>query len=189
MFTLIVRQSLRNRLFVLVGAALLVIYGSLLLPRMPIDVFPDLNRATVTLMTEVPGLAPEEVDLLVSYPLETSMSGMPGVVRVRSVSSPGLSIVFVEFDWNTDVYINRQQVAERLTLVGGQLPAGATPHMGPITSLMGEIMLYLAVARGAATSCVTGLKRSVSVFVAQTKLALLRPKRVPRTIPAVRRGQ
>jgi HME family heavy-metal exporter len=146
MFTFLVTHSLRNRLLVMALAVVLVVWGAFTATHLPVDVLPDLNKPTVTIMTEAEGLAPPEVEQLVSFVIETQMNGVPGVSRVRSVSGVGLSIVYVEFDWGTDIYRNRQQIAERLALVRDQLPANVAPQMGPVNSIMGQIVLIALTA-------------------------------------------
>ena len=149
MFTFLVSASLRNRLLVLAMAGILVLLGAYTARQLPVDVFPDLNRPTVTIMTESEGYAPPEVEQLVSFPIETQMNGVPGVSRVRSVSGIGLSIVYVEFDWGTDIFRNRQLVAERLAQVQSQLPLNVTPQIGPISSIMGQILLIAVTSKTA----------------------------------------
>ncbi|MCG5248765.1 efflux RND transporter permease subunit [Methylorubrum extorquens] len=166
MFTFLVSQSVRNRLLVLAMATVLVLYGAFTATKLPVDVFPDLNRPTVTIMTEAEGYAPQEVEQLVTYPIETRMNGLPGVTRVRSVSGVGLSITYVEFDWGTDIYRNRQQVAERLSLVQDQLPRGVTPVMGPISSIMGQILLVAVTSETASPMQV----REVADFTIRPRL-------------------
>jgi len=140
MFKWLLENSLANRLLVLIAGAVLMAYGAFTLTRTPVDVFPDLNKPTVTIMTEAGGMAAEEVEQLITFPLETAMNGLPGVESIRSTSSAGLSFLYVTFNWDTEIFRARQLVSERLSAMEQGLPAGVMPRMGPISSIMGEIM-------------------------------------------------
>ena len=139
MLNKLIKFSLQNRLFVVAFAALLLVWGSWTAINLPVDVLPDLNRPRVTVFLEAGGMSPEEIEVQAVLPIETALNGSPGVEVVRSSSSRGIGLVFVEFDWDVDVFRARQLVAEKLATV--PLPQNITPVMGPISSVMGQIML------------------------------------------------
>ena len=138
MLNRIIRFSLNNRMVVLLCSVLLILAGAYQSSRMEVDVFPDLNAPTVVVMTEAKGMAAEEVERLVSFPIETAVNGATDVRRVRSSSTTGFSVVWVEFDWGTDIYRARQIVSEKLAAITDQLPPNAgSPTLGPQSSILG----------------------------------------------------
>lgn len=153
MLTHLIKCSLERRGLVLACTVLLLAVSAYQVPRMPVEVFPELNAPTVTIMTEAPGYAPEEVELAVTFPIETALNGIPGLRRLRSSSALGLSIVWAEFDFGADIYRNRQLVAERLDRTRADLPGNVhPPEMTPVASIAGEIMLLGLVSPTDATS-------------------------------------
>jgi CzcA family heavy metal efflux pump len=174
----IIQWSLRNRLFVIAGALLLLVWGGYESARTPVDVFPDLTAPTVTVVTEAEGMAPADMEALVTFPIETALNGAPGVRRVRSSTKIGLSTITVEFAWGTDALLARQIVAEKLQLARAALPPGIeAPIMAPAASVMGEIM-FIALAWddaakvGAGETATVALKQTADYVLRRRLLAV-----------------
>src|SRR5215213_201989 len=140
MLNAVIRLSLRYRTLVLAASLVVLIYGGYLTTEIPIDVFPDLDRPRVVILTECPGLSPEEVESLVTLPIETALLGATGVQDVRSQSSPGLVVIYIAFDWRTETRAALQVVQERLASVASAMPEGVRPQMTPPVSIMGQFM-------------------------------------------------
>src|SRR5215218_4883963 len=141
MLNAIIRFSLRYRLLVVVLSLTLMVYGTYLATTLPIDVFPDLDRPRVVIITECPGLATEEVEMLVTQPIEIALLGAAGVQAVRSQTTAGLNVIYIEFNWTTEIRAARQTVQERLGTLAGVLPEGIRPQMTPPASIMGQIVI------------------------------------------------
>ena len=141
MLNAIIKFSLRQPMLIIALSLLVVVVGTREALDLPIDVFPDLNRPRVVIITEAQGYAAEEVERLVNIPLEAVLNGATGVEAVRSSAGEGVSVIFVEFDWATDIYIDRQIVTERLQVAQERLPDDVQPQLAPIASIMGQIML------------------------------------------------
>lgn len=169
----IIQSSLRNRLFVIVGALLLLVWGGYETTRTPVDVFPDLTAPTVIVVTDAQGMAPIDMEALVTFPIETALNGAPGVRRVRSSTKIGLSVITVEFAWGTDPYLARQIVAEKLQLAKAALPAGvAAPVMAPAASVMGEIMFIALTSEKAGQHSNVALKNTADYVLRKRLLAI-----------------
>src|SRR5688572_21824203 len=141
MLNAVIRLSLRYRLLVVVLSLTLMVYGTYLATTLPIDVFPDLDRPRVVIITECPGLATEEVETLVTQPIEVALLGASGVQAVRSQTTAGLNVIYVEFDWDTEIGTARRTILERLETLSGVLPEGIRPQMTPPASIMGQIVI------------------------------------------------